>query len=107
MLEKGREYEWEGRYLWVRVRAGRRAAASGNGLRPEICIHCHDHLLEGHQGSRRTIGAIRQVVWWPGMNGDVEQFVHSCVVCAKAEASHLKPGGLLQPLPIPRVPWKR
>lgn len=96
-----------GRKVSVGAReSGWRVAVPGNNLRREICVHFHDHLLAGHPGVERTIGTIRQFFWWPGMNGEIEQFVRSCVVCSKARASHLKPGGLLQPLPIPSVPWE-
>ena len=32
-------------------------------------------------------------------------FVESCHVCARSKPMHMKPGGLLNPLPIPPRPW--
>ncbi|PHJ15676.1 gag-pol, partial [Cystoisospora suis] len=40
------------------------------------------------------------------MDADIETYVKSCVQCARGKSSHLKSGGLLQPLPIPSLPWE-
>ncbi|PHJ18646.1 transposon related, partial [Cystoisospora suis] len=54
----------------------------------------------------RTRAAIRQIFWWPNMDNEIKLFVKSCVQCAKGKSSHLRPGGLMQPLSIPNVPWE-
>ncbi|PHJ18031.1 retrotransposon ty3-gypsy subclass, partial [Cystoisospora suis] len=103
---EGREYRWENHYLWVSTKPGWRICVPGNELRKEVCTHFHDHILTGHPGLERTRAAIRHIFWWPGMESDIEGFVKSCVQCAKRKASHLRAGGLLQPLTIPEAPWE-
>ena len=39
------------------------------------------------------------------MKRDVAQFVSKCMVCQQVKAEHQKPGGTLQPLPIPEWKW--
>ncbi|PHJ19523.1 retrotransposon ty3-gypsy subclass [Cystoisospora suis] len=103
---EGREYRWENHYLWVSTKSGWRVCVPGNELRKEVCTHFHDHILAGHPGLERTRAAIRHIFWWPGIESDIEGFVKSYVQCAKGKASHLRAGGLLQPLPIPEAPWE-
>ncbi|PHJ24861.1 retrotransposon ty3-gypsy subclass [Cystoisospora suis] len=40
------------------------------------------------------------------MDRDIENFVKSCVACARGKASHQKGGGLLHPLAIPVAAWE-
>lgn len=85
---------------------GRVASRSSGRWRTPRGMCFHDHALAGHPGVERTTQAARQLFWWPGVNRDIEQFVRSCVACVRAQASHLSLGGLLQPLPIPTLPWE-
>ncbi|PHJ16740.1 retrotransposon ty3-gypsy subclass [Cystoisospora suis] len=98
-------FVWEHRYLWVSTKNGWKIYVPGDELKKEVCCHFHDHVLSGHPGFERTRAAIRQIFWWPNMESEIELFVKSCVQCAKGKSSHLRPGGLMQPLPIPNVPW--
>ena len=45
--------------------------------------------------------------WWPGMKKDVAEFVARCLTCQQVKAEHKRPGGLLQPLPVPEWKWER
>ena len=36
---------------------------------------------EGHQGMTRTKASLREKVWWPNMDKQVEQFVKICHPC--------------------------
>jgi len=44
--------------------------------------------------------------WWPGMKRDIAEYVARCLTCQQVKAEHQKPGGLLQPLPIPIWKWE-
>jgi len=44
--------------------------------------------------------------WWPGMKRDIAKYVARCLTCQQVKAEHQKPGGLLQPLPIPVWKWE-
>ena len=51
------------------------------------------------------IQLISRGYWWPQPWKLVEEFIKSCDACARSNASHHRPYGLLQPLPIPKRPW--
>lgn len=42
--------------------------------------------------------------WWPRLKKDVLDMVSICLVCLQAKAKHMRPGWMLQPLPLPG--WK-
>ena len=66
---------------------------------------CHDTVLIGHPGMRKTFCILSQTYWWPSMRKDCNSYVKSCTICARAKPTHRKPAGLLQPLSIPPRPW--
>jgi len=49
---------------------------------------------------------LKSYYWWPGMKREIADFVARCLTCQKIKAEHQKPGGLLQPLPIPMWKWE-
>ena len=49
---------------------------------------------------------LREHFWWNGMKREVAQHVAKCLVCQQVKAEHRRPGGLLQPLPIPEWKWE-
>lgn len=77
----------------------------GRMLQKRLLGQFHDRVLAGHPGVDRT-RVIRSIFWWPRMDRDIVTFVQSRVGCAGGMASLLGAGGLLQPLPVPRVPWE-
>ena len=42
--------------------------------------------------------------WWKSVRRDTEEFVASCLVCARSKTNSQQPQGLLQPLPVPHRP---
>ena len=40
------------------------------------------------------------------MKRDIADFVAQCLTCQRVKTEHQKPGGLLQPLPIPVWKWE-
>lgn len=61
-------------------------------------------IHKGHQGAERCRLRVRSSVWWPGVTGEVQQFVeNSCRDCAK-EARHRREP--LLPTPLPDYPWQ-
>ncbi len=58
---------------------------------------------EGHQGMVRTKARIREKVWWPRMDRDVETFVKNCYPCQL-----VGPRGRPEPIKstaLPQGPW--
>jgi len=45
---------------------------------------CHGGLVGGHRGIPATIGKIRRLYWWRGMNNDIKNWVRKCDTCQRA-----------------------
>ena len=75
-------------------------------LHQDILREHHDVPYAGHRGIDRTKQAIARTYWWPGLDTDVNDYVRVCPHCQRNKASSQKPGGLLQPLPVPNDVWE-
>ena len=62
-------------------------------------------LHEGHPGISRRKGIARGVVWWPGLDSDIEQQVKSCQQCQVNQKSPAS--APLHPWEWPAQPWTR
>ena len=62
--------------------------------------------MGGHSGSTATYQRVRKHFDWRGLKRDVDEFVQQCAVCQQAKHEHVKPAGLLAPLPIPSTSWE-
>jgi hypothetical protein len=71
-------------------------------LLQEIVAIVHD---DGHEGVLRTLHRLRRDFHFPKMRRVVQDFVKACGTCQKFKSDHLRPAGLLQPLPIPSGVW--
>ena len=65
----------------------------------------HDSPTAGHPSKNITYELMSRHYHWPGMDKDVKKYVSSCETCQRNKDSTQRPGGLLQPLPIPEKPW--
>jgi hypothetical protein len=75
-------------------------------LRQQVIAAHHNSLSAGHFGVAKTYYALCKDYWWPTMRHDVETFVHVCHQCQTNKPPNVKPGGLLQPLPVPTRKWE-
>lgn len=74
-------------------------------LRQTLLRECHDSMYSGHLGRDVTIERAQRLFYWPGMSGDIADYVRTCPTC---QADKPRPGkmlGLMQPLPVPTRPW--
>ena len=58
---------------------------------------------EGHQGVVRTKSRLREKVWWPDMDKQVEKLIRSCYPCQL-----VGPRPTPEPIrstPLPQGPW--
>ena len=62
-------------------------------------------LHEGHPGICRMKRLARGYVWWPGMDGELEQVVKRCSQCQ--ENQKLPPRAPMHPWEWPERPWAR
>nr|GEX25832.1 reverse transcriptase domain-containing protein [Tanacetum cinerariifolium] len=64
-----------------------------------------------HFGKRENLNKMYQnlklLYWWPNMKADIATCVSKCLTCAKVNAEHQKPSGLLQQHEIPVWKWER
>jgi len=70
-------------------------------LKRELLKELHDSTLSTHPGSTKMYQDLKSHYWWSGMKKDIADYVARCLTCQRVETEHQKPGGLLQPLPIP------
>ncbi|XP_052751506.1 uncharacterized protein K02A2.6-like [Galleria mellonella] len=70
-------------------------------LREEMLKIVH----EGHLGIDRCKRRARQVMFWPSMSRDIEQFVKRCHTCQ--EHSNRPAKEPLLPMEIPALPWEK
>ena len=59
-----------------------------------------------HPGTNKMYQDLKQRFWWTRMKREIARYVAECDVCQKVKADHLKPAGMLQPLPIPAWKWE-
>ncbi|KZV31629.1 peroxidase 64 [Dorcoceras hygrometricum] len=72
----------------------------------QIMVECHNSVEGGHAGAFCTLKRIANCFYWPGMKGEVYQFVAECLVCQQHKYQATKPAGVLQPLPVPEQIWE-
>ena len=70
-------------------------------LRKEILGRIHS----GHQGRERCKISARRVVYWPGMNAQIDAVVDKCEACLLTRSA--LPREPLKPHPIPDHAWQK
>ena len=71
-------------------------------LRETIIASIHQ---QNHEGFQKTIHRLRSEFYWQGMKHQVKEHIRACPTCQRNKSEHMKPAGLLQPLPIPTGVW--
>ena len=87
-------------------RGGALVVPNFKNIRKDVLYEVHSSKYTGHFGLRKTRLATQSKYWWPKWAHDVHTYVKRCDACARNKPSSDKPGGLLQPLPIPHGPWE-
>ena len=75
-------------------------------LRTELLWEAHQSNFTIHPGSTKMYHILRKMFWWHGMKTEIARYVSKCLTCQLVKAEHQKPGGPLQPLPIPKWKWE-
>ena len=84
---------------------GRWYVPGNKELKTEILKAEHDSRVAGHFGQFKTLERIKANFFWPKMDQEVEEYVHSCDSCQRNKATRHKKYGLLDPMDIPNRPW--
>ena len=66
----------------------------------------HDTTTGGHLGTRKTREKIMNNFYWPGIDGDVTMYCHSCNVCQKTVSKGTVPKVPLQGVPVVDISFK-
>ncbi|KAF4692687.1 hypothetical protein FOZ60_012801 [Perkinsus olseni] len=61
-------------------------------LRSQLLRRAHDTAI-GHVSIAGMAAALRPIVWWPSIAGDISKFVRNCIGCAREKARHIAPCG--------------
>jgi len=80
---------------------GRLCVPKIDKLREELLKESRKSTFSTHPGSTKRYRDLKSLYWWPGMKKDIAEFVARRLTRQKVKTEHQKPGGLLQPLPIP------
>ena len=76
-------------------------------LRKYVMSIAHDTITGDHLGIRKTREKITSNFYWPGIDGDVARYCHSCDVCQKTVNKGTVPKVPLQSVLVVYVPFKR
>ena len=76
------------------------------GRRLQVMQLAHCHLAAGHFGFKKSFGKIAGHFLWPGMWGQIRQFVKTCALCQRA-AAQPNTRVPLHPLPCVDEPFKK
>jgi hypothetical protein len=74
-------------------------------LKLAILKEMHNMAYAGHLGYQKTVAAVKNHYFWPGLKKEIIEYITRCMECQKIKAEHRHPAGLLQPLPIPDWKW--
>jgi hypothetical protein len=80
--------------------------ATAHSIISSILHEHHDTPLGGHLGVDKTLEVVSRFFYWPNMKKTIHDYVTSCHACQMVKPSHQRTPGLLQPLPIPSMPWE-
>ena len=75
-------------------------------VKEELLQEAHQSNFTIHPGSTKMYRDLRRMFWWHGMKKEIARYVSKCLICQQVKIEHQKPGGLLQPLPIPEWKWE-
>jgi hypothetical protein len=75
-------------------------------LKEEILSEAYNTGYIVHPGGTKMYRDLKGTFWWNNMKREIAGYVARCLVCQQVKIEHQRPGGLLQPLPIPEWKWE-
>ena len=80
--------------------------SNNSELKKVILREFHAKPYSGHPGYQKTLIVVKKFYYWPNMKKDVAEFVAMCFNFQRVKAECKNPGGLLQPIMIPKWKWE-
>nr|GEY54040.1 putative reverse transcriptase domain-containing protein [Tanacetum cinerariifolium] len=74
-------------------------------LEPLIMHESHKSKYSINPGSDKMYQDMKKLYWWPNMKADIATYVSKCLTCAKVNAEHQRPSGLLVQPKTPEWKW--
>ncbi|KAA0063211.1 hypothetical protein E6C27_scaffold205G00190 [Cucumis melo var. makuwa] len=102
--KKGLEVELELRTDGAIVKQGRSCVSNISELKNAILEEAHSSAYAMHPGSTKMYRTLKKTYWWSGMKQEIAEYVDRCLICQQVKPVRLRPGGLINPLPVPE--WK-
>ncbi|KAA0037768.1 reverse transcriptase [Cucumis melo var. makuwa] len=104
--KKGLEVEFELRTNGAIVKQGRLCVSNISELKNAILEEAHSSAYAMHPGSTKMYRTLKKIYWWSGMKQEIAEYVDRCLICQQVKPVRQRPGGFLNPLPVPEWKWE-
>ncbi|KAL0559359.1 hypothetical protein IC582_003968 [Cucumis melo] len=104
--KKGLEVEFELRTDGAIVKQGRLCVLNISELKNAILEEAHSSAYAMHPGSTKMYRTLKKTYWWSGMKQEIAEYVDRCLICQQVKPVRQRPGGFLNPLPVPEWKWE-
>ncbi|KAA0051482.1 putative retrotransposon protein, identical [Cucumis melo var. makuwa] len=104
--KKGLEVEFELRTDGAIVKQGRLCVPNISELKNAILEEAHSSAYAMHPGSTKMYRTLKKTYWWSGMKQEIAEYVDRCLICQQVKPVRQRPGGFLNPLPVPEWKWE-
>ncbi|KAA0042468.1 hypothetical protein E6C27_scaffold246G00150 [Cucumis melo var. makuwa] len=104
--KKGLEVEFELRIDGAIVKQGRLCVMNISELKNAILEEAHSSAYAMHPSSTKMYRTLKKTYWWPGMKQEIAEYVDRCLICQQVKPVKHRPGGFLNPLPVPEWKWE-
>ncbi|KAL0551526.1 hypothetical protein IC582_010615 [Cucumis melo] len=104
--KKGLEVEFELRTDGAIVKQGRLCVPNISELKNAILEEAHSSAYAMHPGSTKMHRTLKKTYWWSGMKQEIAEYVDRCLICQQVKPVRQRPGGFLNPLPVPEWKWE-
>ncbi|KAL4037249.1 hypothetical protein IC575_000837 [Cucumis melo] len=75
-------------------------------LKNAILEEAHSSAYAMHPGSTKMYRTLKKTYWWSGMKQEIAEYVDRCLICQQVKPVRQRPGGFLNPLPVPEWKWE-
>ena len=74
-------------------------------LQKKIVSWYYDLLSTGHPGEIKTLNAVKEHYWWPGMRTFIKNYIKGCGICQQFKINRNLLAPLFNPVPRPTTTW--
>ncbi|KAL0554251.1 hypothetical protein IC582_008168 [Cucumis melo] len=85
---------------------GRLCVPNISELKNAILEEAHGSAYAMHPSSTKMYRTLKKTYWWSGMKQEIAEYVDRCLICQQVKPVRQRPGGFLNPLPVPEWKWE-